>query len=108
MLSKAGTCMNRTNTRYHSSSVQRALSRSRLCNTASFPVHAFCARGVTEASVSTEESVVEERGGLVLLTQAALENTGSSLHIKLLPLRCARNAGCQVECSSLTELVYLA
>ena len=71
-------------------------------------VHAFCARGVTEASVSVEEHVVEERGGLVLLTQAALENTGPSLHIKLLPLRCARNSGCQVECSSLVEFVYLA
>ena len=58
--------------------------------------------------MSVEEKVVEERGGLVLLTQAALENTGPSLHIKLLPFRRARNAGCQVECSSLVELVYLA
>ena len=105
ILSKAGTCMHRTNTRSHSSSVQRALLRSRLCNAASFSVHAFCARGVTEASVSTEESVVEERGGLVLLTQAALENTGPSLHLNCLPLRCARNAGCQVQCSSLAEVV---
>ena len=58
--------------------------------------------------MSSEESVVEERGGLVLLTQAALENTGPSLHIKLLPLRRARNAGCQVQGSSLLELVDLA
>ena len=58
--------------------------------------------------MSSEESVVEERGGLVLLTQAALENTGPSLHLNFLPLRCARNAGCQVQCSSLTGLVYLA
>ena len=71
-------------------------------------VHAFCARGVTEASVPVEDNVVEERGGLVMLTQAALENTGPSLHSRPLPLRCARNAGCQVECSSLVELVYLA
>ena len=106
--SKAGTCMHRTNNRAHSSGVQRALLRSRLCKTASFSVQAFCARRVSEAPVLTEESVVEERGGLVLPTQAALENTGPSLHLSSLPLRCARNAGCQVQGSSLLELVDLA
>ena len=48
------------------------------------------------------------RHGAKPQTHAALENTGPSLHLNFLPRRRARNAGCQVQCSSLLDLVDLA